>query len=169
MNLKKNLNIYLMILFIVLLGLNIFLLTRNKEVPSNEDYVNLYKSLIDDIMIENKTLNKFDKYIAIDMKGFSLIEKNIGYEEMILSHAYKYNNNVFVSTYNNLEEKGYVNGGSLEGLFITSNVLKKNKYGNKIEIEISKYVAPLGSNGISYKAIFKNGKWNLDKKSMFIS
>ena len=169
MNFKKNINIYLTVLFIILLCLNIFLLTRNKEVPSNEDYVNLYKSLIDDVMKEEKTLNKFNKYIAVDMDSFSLIEKNVEYEEMLIGHVYKYNDNVFISTYDKLEKKGYVNGGSLEGLFINSRIIKKNKYGNKIEIEISKYVAPLGSYGISYKAIFKNGKWNLDKKSLFVS
>ena len=98
-----------------------------------------------------------------------MIEKNIGYEELIISHTTKYNPNVFVSNLSKLESQGYVNGGSLEGLLITSKVHKMNKYGNKVEIEISKYVAPLGSNGIIYKANFKKGKWELNQKSLFLS
>ena len=162
---KRNL-IYLGI-FILLLVFDIYLLLRNTEVPENEDYVVLYQQLIDRIMESSDSLNSNNKYLAFDLDSFTLLEE--GSEMTILTYATKYNNNVIHENMNSLTEKGYFVEGMLEGLLISSEVIKENKYGNSIRIEISKYKGPLAMYGIKYKATFKDGKWQLKELENFIS
>lgn len=162
---KRNL-IYLGIL-ILLLVFDIYLLLRNTEIPENEDYIVLYQQLIDYIMENNESLNSNNKYLAFDLDSFTLLEE--GSEMVILTYATRYNANVIPENMNSLSKKGYFVEGSLEGLLISSKVIKENKYGNNFKIQISKYNGPLAMYGLEYKAIFKNDKWHLKELESFVS
>ena len=150
---------------IVVLLICSFILLRNKEEPTEEDYVVLYKELIDRIMLESTGLNADMDYIAIDTESFSLIQ----YHEPLLGHLTKYNDEIISASFNNLAERGMAVNSTLGGILISSKVEKINKYGNNIKITIEKYRSPLGMYGITYKVKFKDNKWDIKSIDMYIS
>ncbi|MDD4187711.1 MAG: hypothetical protein PHX04_02995 [Bacilli bacterium] len=95
-------------------------LNIEKSCIQSNEILPLYMKIIDNLMATDKSNAEF---LALDLDSFELLD-DFG-ENDLLEYSKKYHKNVFKASYNDLDEKGYVNGLDLRGYLISINKFEK--------------------------------------------
>lgn len=149
--------IVLIIAILVAIPLYIFL-SIPKIKPGNEEFLMLYEDVVRLVMNEKENLNDNASYIAISVDSFNIMDAS--YAQGIISYLTSYNDKVINISYLELKNGNYFDkNGSLEGIYINTEIVKTNKTKDKIELVVSKTKSSLAKVSIKYRATFKNGSW----------
>lgn len=153
------------IIFIWLIAVMVLMSGCNAEVP---DTLGAYTTVIDKLYNEDEGLNSDIKYLAIDTSSM----KNLTSDKKtkLLKELEKYGLTVLDMTYEQLEEKGYIQDTYFkEGILfkIEDEIIKSTS----ITMDVSKYRSGLGAIGYDGLVVkYKNGEWEITKtKSAWIS
>lgn len=140
---------------------------KNSKALSSDKYLLMYQMMIDSLMDSSNNLSTDAEYLALDLDSFELLNSND--KRSLIDYAKKYHTNVFASSYEELKEKGLIDesGINLKGYLISINEFKRIL--NTVTLEIGRYKESLGAFGYCYKAKYKNNKWNIKEKCLFVS
>ena len=163
------------------------------EIASYSKSVQLYLSMIDDIMSKDVALNENIQYIAIDLNTFIPIVKSseniedntnvselsvanydVAFDEesrnIILEYCKKYHDTVFEATMDQLKEQGKMNEerNSLDGILLRVDTIEKLQE-NHAKVRLEKYRSGTGAIMPLYNAEYIDGRWNLTVEDTMIS
>lgn len=145
--------------------------------------INMYKTILEDLIKQDSALNTDAKFIAIDFENFighhkdrysnedqrrKLSEKE---KQAILEFCKKYNENVIEANFEELKSQGHFNEEtmSLDGILITVDNVETIKE-NKVILRISKYRSALGAVMPKYEVnLINDYYWNLKVIDTMIS
>lgn len=179
---------------IVALQVEEYQATNQAEIANYPKSVQLYLTMIDDIMVQDTALNHDMQYIAIDLNTFIPItensenvvqnnDANTGSEianydiafnkecqNMILNYCKKYHDTVFNATMDELKEQGKVKeeGNVLDGILIRVSQIEKLQE-NHAKVRLEKFRSGTGAIFPLYNAEYKDGKWDLTIQDTMIS
>ena len=126
--------------------------SSNTEISYKRDLNKLYDYL------KKENFNDDASYIAISVDSFNIIDAS--YAQGIISYLTSYNDKVINISYLELKNGNYFDeNGSLEGIYINTEIIKTNKTKDKIELVVSKTKSSLAKVSIKCRATFKNGSW----------
>lgn len=140
---------------------------KNSKPLNSDKYLLMYQMMIDSLMSSSGNLSADAEYLALDLDTFKLLNSND--KQLLINYTKKYHTNVFASSYEELEEKELIDesGFNLKGYLISINQFKRMF--NTVTLEIGRYKESLGAFGYCYKATYKNNKWNIKEKCIFVS
>lgn len=149
------------------------------EIQNN--MLNLYKELLENLINQDSGLNSNAKFIAIDFENFSAYRKgrngenynrslSINEEKALLDLCKKYNDNVIEANFEQLKQQGHFNEEtmSLDGILISVEKMEKITQ-DKAIITMGKYRSSLGAIWPKYEANLVDDKWKIEVQSMLIS
>lgn len=156
---KKRSIILVVLVIVILVAIPIYIfLSTPKIQPGNEEFLMLYEDVVRLVMNEKENLNDDASYIAISVDSFNIIDAS--YAQGIISYLTSYNDKVINISYLELKNGNYFDeNGSLEGIYINTEIIKTNKTKDKIELVVSKTKSSLAKVSIKCRATFKNGSW----------
>lgn len=149
------------------------------EIQNN--MLNLYKELLEDLIKQDSGLNSNAKFIAIDFENFFAYRKgrneedynralSINEKQALLDLCKKYNDNVMEANFEQLKQQGHFNEEtkSLDGILISVEKIEKITQ-DKANITMEKYRSGLGAIWPKYEAKLVDDKWQVEVQSMAIS
>ena len=152
--------------FSMLYFLLLLLSACNNEIKPKEHLGEIYSVALDSIMEQDVALSRNMDYIAIDMSNFKDVDES-DKEEILGYFQEKYKVDVFVATFEQLQEKGLYNPDtqSLDGVLLGIDKVDF-KFNNTIFFEGAKYRTSLGAIGVEVIVHCKDNKWTSKEVKM---
>jgi len=155
-------------------------LEKNEEVEKSDKIVDMYKTIIDNLMTNNNAIYLEDKYISLDVKSLKAPAEN-GHEyatltgkeqNELLEYCKKYHAEVKNLSIEELKEQGFNKGDetfiSLEGALLGVTEIEKLTE-DKAVIWFQSFHTGMGAIMQKYELKYKNGEWKIKALEMAIS
>ena len=155
-------------------------LEKNEEAEKSDKTIEMYKTIIDNLMTNSNAIYSGDKYISLDVKSLKApAQKGDEYvalteqeQNELLEYCKKYHEEVKKLSIEELKEQGFNKGDetfiSLEGALLGVIEIEKLTE-DKAVIWFQSFHTGLGAIMQKYELKYKNGEWKIKALEMAIS
>ena len=156
-------------------------LEKNAEAEKSDKIVEMYKTIIDDLVQNQNAIYTSDKYISLDVESLKApaLENTGEYlslteaeQNKLLEYCKKYNKEVKNLSIEELKSQGFNKGDNtfieLEGALLKVIEIEQLTE-NKAIITFQSFHSGLGAVMPKYELRYKNGKWDITTREMAVS